>query len=67
MTMIKAEAIEKMMNSENGGLFAAIIGIVAVFGIDSVVKHSYKVDANKESITLAPAWTADEPETEQGQ
>ena len=47
--MDKVEVIEKMMNSENGGLYAAIGGIVLVYGIDRVTKSRYKVDARKES------------------
>ena len=60
--MNKAEVIEKMMNSENGGLYAAIGGIVLVYGIDRVTKCRYKVDARKESFTLAPAAVTDDPE-----
>ena len=60
--MNKAEVIEKMMNSENGGLYAAIGGIVLVYGIDRVTKSRYKVDARKESFTLAPAAVTDGPE-----
>ena len=60
--MNKAEVIEKMMNSENGGLYAAITGIVLVYGIDRVTKSQYKVDARKESFTLAPAAVTDDPE-----
>ena len=41
--MDKVEVIEKMMNSENGGLYAAITGIVLVYGIDRVTKSQYKV------------------------
>ena len=39
--MSKSEVLEKMMNSENGGLIAAIAGIVAVFGIDRITKYHY--------------------------
>ena len=60
--MGKIEVIEKMMNSENGGLYAAITGIVLVYGIDCVTKSRYKVDARKESFTLAPAAVTDDPE-----
>ena len=60
--MEKTEVIEKMMNSENGGLYAAIGGIVLVYGIDRVTKSRYKVDARKESFTLAPAAMTDDPE-----
>ena len=45
--MNKAEVIEKMMNSENGSLYAAIGGIVLVYGIDRVTKSRYKVDAGR--------------------
>jgi hypothetical protein len=59
--MDKVEVIEKMMNSESGGLYAAITGIVLVYGIDRVTKSRYKVDARKESFTLAPAAVTDAP------
>ena len=55
--------IEKMMNSENGCLYAAITGIVLVYGLDRVTKSRYKVDARKESFTLAPAAMTDDHET----
>ena len=58
------EVFEKMMKSENGSLYAAIGGIVLVYGIDRVTKNRYKVDAKKESFTLAPAAETDEPEEE---
>lgn len=60
--MDKIEVIEKMMNSENGGLYAAITGIVLVYGLDRVTKNRYKVDARKESFTLAPAAMTDDPD-----
>ena len=60
--MGKLGVIEKMMNSESGGLYAAITGIVLVYGIDRVTKNRYKVDARKESFTLAPAAMTDGPE-----
>ena len=56
--------MKKMMNSENGGLYSAIGGIVLVYGIDRITKSRYKVDARKESFTLAPAAETDEPEKE---
>ena len=62
--MQKLGVIEKMMNSENGGLYAAIGGIVLVFGIDRVTKNRYKVDVRKESFTLAPAAETNDPERE---
>ena len=68
--MSKMEAFEKMLNSENGGLYAAIGGIVLVYGIDRITKNHYKADVKKDSITLAPAGEAEQPqtsETEKGQ
>lgn len=53
-----------MMNSENGGLYAAIGGIVLVYGIDRITKSHYRVEAKKESLTVAPA---SEPVSQQGQ
>ena len=53
--MSKMEVFEKMMNSENGGLYAAIAGIAFVFGIDRITKSHYKVEASKESVSVAPA------------
>ena len=60
--MDKLGVIEKMMNSENGDLYAAIGGIVLVYGIDCVTKSRYKIDARKESFTLTPAAVTDDPE-----
>lgn len=60
--MDKLGVIEKMMNSESGGLYAAITGIVLVYGIDCVTKSRYKADARKESFMLAPAAVTDVPE-----
>ena len=51
-----------MINSENGGLYAAIGGIVLTYGIDRVTKSRYKGDARKESFTLTPAAVTDDPE-----
>ncbi len=50
-----------MMNSENGGLYAAIGGIVLVYGIDRITKNHYKANVKKDSITLAPAGEAEQP------
>ena len=60
--MDKLGVIEKMMNSESGGLYAAIGGIVLVYGIDRVTKSRYKVDARKEAFTRTPAAVTDDPE-----
>lgn len=61
--MNKMEVFEKMINSENGGLYAAIGGIVLVYGIDRITKNHYKADVKKDSITLAPAGEAEQPQT----
>lgn len=61
--MSKTEVFEKMLNSENGGLYAAIGGIVLVYSIDRVTRSRYKVDAKKDFITLAPASDAEQPQT----
>lgn len=61
--MDKLEVLKTMMNSENGGLYAAIGGIVLVYGIDRITKNHYKADVKKDSITLAPASEAEKPQT----
>ena len=58
--MSKTEVFEKMLNSENGGLYAAIGGIVLIYGIDRITKNHYKADVKKDSITLAPAGEAEQ-------
>ena len=59
--MSKTEVFEKMLNSENDGLYAAIGGIVLIYGIDRITKNHYKADVKKDSITLAPATEAEQP------
>ncbi|MBR5430701.1 MAG: hypothetical protein IK116_09295, partial [Firmicutes bacterium] len=54
---------EKMLNSESGGLYAAIGGIVLVYGIDRITKNHYKADVKKDSITLAPTGEVEKPQT----
>ena len=61
--MSKTEVLEKMLNSENGGLYAAIGGIVLVYGIDRITKNHYKADVKKDSITLAPVGKTEQPQT----
>ena len=63
--MSKSEVFEKMMNSENGGLYAAIGGIVLVYVIDRITKSHYKADVKKDSITLAPATEAEKLQTQE--
>ena len=60
--MSKMEVLEKMMNSDNGGLYAVIGGIVIAYGIDRITKSHYKADVKKDSFTLAPANDADKPQ-----
>ena len=59
--MNKTEVIEKMLNSENGGLYAAIGGIVLVYGIDRITANHYRADVKKDSIILAPAGEVEQP------
>ncbi len=54
-----------MMNSENGGLYAAIGGIVLVYGIDRITKSRYRADVKKDSITLAPAGEEEKPQNQE--
>jgi hypothetical protein len=61
--MSKTEVFEKMLNSENGSLYAAIGGIILVYGIDRVTRSRYKVDVKKDSITLAPTGEVEQPQT----
>ena len=61
--MSKTEVFEKMLNSENGSLYAAIGGIVLIYGIDRITKNHYKADVKKDSITLAPADKAEQPKS----
>lgn len=65
--MNKIKDFEKMMNSENGGLCAAIAGIVIVFGIDCITKSHYRFDAKKDSVVVEPAGdtTTADPVTEE--
>ena len=63
--MSKSEVFEKMMNSDNGGLIAAIGGIVAVFGIDRITKYHYRADVKKDAITLTPAGEPEKPKTQE--
>ena len=53
--MSKVEVLENMMNSENGSLYAAIGAIVTVYGIDRITRSRYRFEANKKSLTMAPA------------
>ena len=51
-----------MKKCENGGLYAAIGGIVIVYGIDRITKSNYKADVKKDSFTLSPTDDADIPQ-----
>ena len=62
--MIKMEDLKDMMNSENAPVIAGIAGIVALVGIDRITRHNYKMDASKDSISLAPAQTAEAENTQ---
>lgn len=63
--MSKLEEIKDMMNNDNAPVIAGIVGIVALVGIDRITKASYKVDASKDSITLAPAAEAEKPQAQE--
>ena len=63
--MSKLEEIKGMMNNDNAPVIAGIVGIVALVGIDRITKASYKVDASKDSITLAPAAEAEKPQAQE--
>lgn len=63
--MIKMEDLKDMMNSENAPVIAGIAGIVALVGIDRITKHNYKMDASKDSVSLAPAQTAKSEESQE--
>ena len=55
--MNKSEVIEKIMNSENASVFVGITGIVALVSLDLITKRSYKMDAQKDNISLTPGGT----------
>ena len=55
--MNKSEVIEKIMNSENASVIVGITGIVALVSLDLITKRSYKMDAQKDNISLAPGVT----------
>ena len=63
--MIKMEDLKDMMNSENAPVIVGIAGIVALVGIDRITRHNYKMDASKDSISLAPAQTAEAEKTQE--
>ena len=46
-----------MMNSENASVIVGITGIVALVSLDLITKRSYKMDAQKDNISLAPGVT----------
>ena len=61
---MKMENVEKVMINENGGLYAAIGGIVLVYGLDRITRSHYKVEAGKESVSVAPAMEQKTTESE---
>lgn len=46
-----------MIDSENASVIVGITGIVALVSLDLITKRSYKVDAQKDNLSLAPGGT----------
>lgn len=44
--------LKSFFESKNGGLFAAISGIVLVYAVDCITKSGYSVHADRESIEV---------------
>ncbi len=51
--------LKSLFESRNGGLVAAISGIVLVFVADCITKSGYSVHADKESIEVTAPDTAE--------
>ena len=49
--------LDSIINSRNGGLIAAISGVVLIYIVDCITKHGYSVHADKESVKLTPTST----------
>lgn len=61
--MNKTEVMERIMNSQNGGLYAAVAGIVIVYGIDRITKSHYRVEMKQDSFVMEPSSeTEDKPD-----
>ena len=49
--------LDSIINSRNGGLIAAISGVVLIYIVDCITKNGYSVHADKESVKLTPTST----------
>lgn len=49
--------LNSIINSRNGGLIAAISGVILIYIVDCITKNRYSVHADKESVKLIPAST----------
>ena len=52
--MFNKNVISPSINSESAKFFFTIIGIIMVYAIDLLTKDSYKVDVQKDSISVTP-------------
>ena len=65
--MSKIELFERVLNSENGGLYAVIGGNLLAFSLDRVLKSQYTVNAKKKTLSIAPAAAQKETEEQQAE
>lgn len=49
--------LDSITNSRNGGLIAAISGVVLIYIVDCITKNGYSVHTDKESVKLTPTST----------
>ena len=49
--------LNSIINSRNGGLIAAISGVVLIYIVVCITKNGYSVHADKESVKLTPTST----------
>ena len=49
--------LDSITNSRDGGLIAAISGVVLIYNVDCITKNGYSVHADKESVKLTPTST----------
>ena len=49
--------LDSITNSRNGGLIAAISGVVLIYIVDCITKNGCSVHADKESVKLTPTST----------
>ena len=61
------DVIERVVNSENGGLYAVIGGNLLAFSIDRIMKSRYTVNAKKKTLSIAPATQQEKTEEQQAE